>query len=245
MSITTYGIVKITRGKFKGRIGYYDDDEYDRGKEQAIVYFGSALLGASYHLIPKSYISNRISITDLFNRQQSIYQEINDAVSIGGHKEQSSLLQEFILIETYASEMHIRTRFFQRTTGKGVFICHSSLDKYLAKCLATDLMEAGHRPWLDEWIIKVGESIPKEISKGLDSCDFLIIVLSSNSVESNWVEHEWHSKYWDEVSTGKVKVLPVLIEDCKIPTLLKHKKYADFRYNYAKGLEEVLDAICD
>jgi hypothetical protein len=56
MSITKYGIVKITRGKFKGRIGYYDDDEYDRGKEQAIVYFGSALLGASYHLIPKSYI---------------------------------------------------------------------------------------------------------------------------------------------------------------------------------------------
>lgn len=38
-------------------------------------------------------------------------------------------------------------------------------------------------------------------------------------------------------------VLPLLIEDCKVPELLKTKKYADFRSNYNDGLEDILYAI--
>ena len=38
-------------------------------------------------------------------------------------------------------------------------------------------------------------------------------------------------------------VLPLLIEDCAIPELLKTKKYADFRLNYSDGLEDVLLAV--
>src|ERR1044072_948123 len=35
-------------------------------------------------------------------------------------------------------------------------------------------------------------------------------------------------------------LIPVLIKDCVIPPLLAHRRYADFRLSYEKGLGEVL-----
>jgi hypothetical protein len=71
----------------------------------------------------------------------------------------------------------------------------------------------------------------------------VIIVLSNNSVKSTWVEREWKAKYWEELENNKSVLLPVLIEDCKIPTLLKTKKYADFRSDYSVALVELMGSI--
>jgi len=38
-------------------------------------------------------------------------------------------------------------------------------------------------------------------------------------------------------------VLPLLKEDCTVPTLLKSKKYADFRFDYTQGLEDLMHAL--
>lgn len=38
-------------------------------------------------------------------------------------------------------------------------------------------------------------------------------------------------------------ILPILLEDCEIPSLISDKKYADFRYNYQTGLSELLDVL--
>jgi len=57
------------------------------------------------------------------------------------------------------------------------------------------------------------------------------------------VEINRHAKYWSEIEKNRTIVLPLLIEDCSIPELLKTKKYADFRSNYNDGLEDVLFAV--
>jgi len=50
-------IVKIVKGQFTGRIGYYDDDEMnDKGKPCAVVYFNSPLDVGTYELIPVAYL---------------------------------------------------------------------------------------------------------------------------------------------------------------------------------------------
>ena len=126
-----------------------------------------------------------------------------------------------------------------------VFISHSSLDKIFARLLANDLKSNGHEPWLDEWEIKVGECILTKIDKGIDNSDFVVVVLSRHSVESGWVEKEWKTKYWAEISSGKTLVLPVLIEDCNIPAILSTKRYADFRQGYPVAFSEVLAAVED
>ena len=63
-------IVVVTRGRHRGRIGYYDDDEGDDG---AIVYFGPPLLG-EYHVI--SYSALRYAT--LSEREQFKVEKLND-----------------------------------------------------------------------------------------------------------------------------------------------------------------------
>lgn len=83
-----YGTVKVISGKFKGRIGYYDDDDliYPEGYEWsedtddenpenvirvAIVYFGDFLLAKEYYGIPYDDLEYA-SMNDLMNRKQEL-----------------------------------------------------------------------------------------------------------------------------------------------------------------------------
>lgn len=124
-----------------------------------------------------------------------------------------------------------------------IFISHSSLDKDFVRELSSDLIELGHKPWLDEWEIKVGECIVTKVEEGISNSDYIIIVLTPNSVASGWVEREWKTVYWSEIQFKKIMVLPVLLKECEIPTLLKTKKYADFRGKYAIGFSQLVQSI--
>jgi hypothetical protein len=124
-----------------------------------------------------------------------------------------------------------------------VFISHSSRDKAFARQIAQSLIDHDHSPWLDEWEIRVGESITRKIEEGLGSTDFIAVILSPHSVQSNWVEREWQAKFWDEIKHNRVTVLPVLKDVCEIPKLISDKKYADFSNNFDSGLTELLIAL--
>lgn len=124
-----------------------------------------------------------------------------------------------------------------------IFLSHSSSDKSFVQTLAEDLRSRGHQVWLDEWEIKVGECIPTRIEDGLRKSEFVVVVMSQRSCASAWVDREWKSKYWDEVDSRQVLVLPVLLETCEIPQLLKTKRYADFRTDYEVGLLDLLAAV--
>lgn len=124
-----------------------------------------------------------------------------------------------------------------------IFLSHSSKDKRFVKKLAIDLLKYGHDVWLDEWEIRVGDCIVSGIEGGIADSDFAVVILTNNSVQSGWVDREWKAKYWTEVNRGEVLVLPVLLEDCEVPTLLQTKKYADFRSDYNQGLHNLLRAI--
>lgn len=124
-----------------------------------------------------------------------------------------------------------------------IFLSHSSKDKDFVRKLADDLKEMGHAPWLDEREIRAGDSIVAKVGDGVASADYVVIVLSSNSVQSGWFAREWEAKLWQEVNQGRTMVIPALIEDCNIPAILQPKKYADFRRSYAKGMVELMAGI--
>ena len=231
----------ICRGPFKGRIGCYDDDD-DR---KAIVYFGSLFCNRGYYLIPTSYL-RPANTRDFVNRREEIRREVYLAKDEElSPEEQCSLLLELNYIdgELYGNYFRLRYGESKVLTGKKVFISHSSKDKHFVNTLATDLHNCGIEPWVDEWKIRVGESIPTKIGNGIKESDFVILVLSKSSTRSKWVEAEWQAKYWHEIQKGRVALLPILLEDCEVPELLKTKKYADFTEGYYEGLTRVLDAI--
>jgi len=124
-----------------------------------------------------------------------------------------------------------------------LFISYSSKDKKFSEKLATDLKNLGIGIWLDKWEIKVGDSIIEKIGKGIKDNDFLGIVLSPNSVSSNWVRKELSAALIKELKSKSVVILPILLRDCEIPPLISDKKYADFRYNYDNGLRELVEVL--
>ena len=240
-----WGPVYITAGRHKGRIGYYDDDDFlDDGKtEGAIVYFGEFFVARGYCLIPTTFISE-VTTHSLMNRRQ----ELRDAISplrdrtLKGDK-RAEALEELNYVDSLLAARMFTARLTEASKPCRIFISYSSRDEVKARWISVDLKNCGYKVWFDEWNITVGEIIPSKISKGLDECDFVAVLLSKHAVGSKWVENEWHAKYWEEVREGKIKVLPILIEDCRIPALLRTKKYADFRDDYGRGLEDLMAAI--
>jgi HAD superfamily phosphoserine phosphatase-like hydrolase len=124
-----------------------------------------------------------------------------------------------------------------------IFVSHSSRDKPFVRKLVEALKKQLPNAWVDEDEIKVGDSIVGKISDALKDTDYLVIVLSRASIVSRWVKAELNAKLMEEFSGKGVAVLPVLIEDCELPTLLIDRLYADFRADFNVGLQALLTAF--
>jgi len=124
-----------------------------------------------------------------------------------------------------------------------VFLSHSSEDKPFVRQLAADLTAAGVDVWLDEQRIKVGDSIPEKINQGLASSDFFALVVSENSVRSEWVKKELNNALISEVQRRKVHILPLKIDQSEIPSVIRDKKYTDFSKSYRAGLLEIIRTV--
>lgn len=124
-----------------------------------------------------------------------------------------------------------------------IFISYSSVDRDAVSQLAEALKRNGVRVWLDISDIRVGESIPAAIQKGLEAADFIAVWLTKNAMASGWVTQEWHTMMVREINDRRTTVLPLLAEDCNLPPFLEQKKFADFRTNFAAGLNQLLAAV--
>jgi len=110
-----------------------------------------------------------------------------------------------------------------------VFISYSSKDDAFARKLVEKLEQIGVQVWIDYLELKVGDSLTEKISTAIDQCDYLAVILSSSSVSSKWVNLELAQAMTNELGGKNLKVLPILIEDCEMPSFLKDKVYIDFR----------------
>ncbi len=109
-----------------------------------------------------------------------------------------------------------------------VFLSHSSKDKFFAGKLAETLTSNGVTVWIDEAEIKIGDSLLDKISTAIDAVDYVAVLLSHNSVRSQWVQKELQIAMTKEIGQKKVVVLPILIEQCTLPPYLADKLYVDF-----------------
>jgi len=87
-----------------------------------------------------------------------------------------------------------------------IFISYSKKDSDFAHQLADDLETAGFKVWIDK-SIGGGDLWRETIEKNLKAAGEVIIVVSPNSMASEWVKHEGSLAYgW-----GK-QLFPILIE---------------------------------
>lgn len=128
---------------------------------------------------------------------------------------------------------------------RSIFLCHSSKDKFFVRELAERLRSYGVKVWIDEAEIKIGESLTEKIGKAIDENDYVGVVLSRNSVNSEWVQRELQIAINKEISKKQVVVLPMLLEKVEIPPFLRDKLYADFTSpeRYETTFPKILSAM--
>lgn len=126
-----------------------------------------------------------------------------------------------------------------------VFLAHSKKNRRLALKLTGDLTNHGIKVWIDEAELSIGDSIISKIENGLINADYIVVMLSPHSVNSEWVKKELESALILEIKDKKAIVLPVLIKSCDIPLFLQTKLYADFRTpkKYSEQIDRLISSI--
>lgn len=124
-----------------------------------------------------------------------------------------------------------------------IFISYSHNDKEFVDNLAAHLVKHRANVWVDRWELSVGDSILGKIQDAIEDSSALLVILSKSSVQSEWCKKELTVGLMRELDEKKVIVLPVLLDDCKIPLFLSDKMYADFRSEFNSGLHSILDAV--
>lgn len=99
-----------------------------------------------------------------------------------------------------------------RPSQQRIFISHSSQDQAFVEREIVSLLRAhGVAYWYAPADIRVATHWERTILKGLESCDWFLLVMSPRSQESEWVKDELH---WAmEEMAGRI--IPVIMEACK------------------------------
>ncbi len=124
-----------------------------------------------------------------------------------------------------------------------VFLSYSSIDKAKAEKLADRLSNDGLEVWLDKRIIKGGENIHERVIQGVQSSHFLVQMLSTNGLGSEWAKAEREIILSEDVNNRQKRFIPLLIAECKIPVELRRFKVIDYCNEQDKGYNELRDAI--
>jgi len=121
-----------------------------------------------------------------------------------------------------------------------VFVSHSSKDRgFVQNNLLPPLKENGIAPWYSEDDIMTADEWERKIVQGLKDCDWFLVVMSPNSVGSDWVRAEVH---W-AVQERKGRIVPVLLATCNPADLhlrLLNIQYVDFRPGRDEACKKLL-----
>lgn len=188
-----------------------DDDWWDQeGADFEIVTFGYYGSCRGHYYIPRQFLKPA-TMNDLFER----YDEIKNTVGrsawapekwpLSNKKAKELLLEQVMIVdEIWSRELKLK-KFNGDAT---VFLCHASADKPIVRRIYSDMSEAGHKPWLDEFEIKVGDSIVEKINSAAATADAVVLFISRSSLTSSWVSREWQSTLSRSLAGKRIKILP-------------------------------------
>lgn len=110
-----------------------------------------------------------------------------------------------------------------------IFISYSHQDREFVDKLAKQLVAARHNVWMDRWELSLGDSLTQKIESALTGAGAILVIVSKNSIASDWFKRELSAGLVRELEEKKTLVMPCVIDDCDVPLFLRDKLYADFR----------------
>ena len=135
------------------------------------------------------------------------------------------------------------------------FISYSSKDEEFARKLHQDLKKAGISCWYAPKDLKIGVKIRVEIDRTIALYDKLLVILSGNSVSSQWVEKEVGAAFEKERDRNTLALFPIRLDDAVMEIkegwpadIRRDRNIGDFREwkdeeHYSQSLKRLFDDL--
>ena len=135
---------------------------------------------------------------------------------------------------------------------RSCFISHSSRDGGFAERLHADLMAKGVACWFAPEDLRIGDKIRQRVEDEIQQRQKVLLVLSTNSVASDWVASEVEAALEKERQTGEDVLFPIRLDEAVMETkaawaaeIRRTRHIGDFTKwenpdAYGKGLTRVL-----
>jgi hypothetical protein len=130
-----------------------------------------------------------------------------------------------------------------------LFLSHNNTDKpwteRLAAALEADATGPALKVFFDKWDIPPGGDIPAELENGLQNSRYVGLVLSPESLASDWVMLERSTAIYRDPRARQRSLIPLLRRTCDIPDMLARLRYIDFRreQDFNEGLDTLVEIL--
>jgi hypothetical protein len=102
-----------------------------------------------------------------------------------------------------------------------IFVSYSNKDRDYVLAITAELKDLGHEIIVDVDALSPGQNWQRTLSDGLKSADVFVVFLSDNSLHSQFVLSEIGSARAYANQSDQMLVVPVLIEDIKVPPVIQ------------------------
>src|SRR5689334_4881940 len=120
-----------------------------------------------------------------------------------------------------------------------IFMSYSRREVGFVDDLTHRLETAGFNVWLDYRRLIPGTPWGTQIDKGLREAEVILLVVSKESIASQYMELEWR-----HVLTEKNKrIILAIFEAVDLPPELEKYEWVDFRGDYEAGLKELIGQL--
>ena len=107
------------------------------------------------------------------------------------------------------------------------FVSYAHEDQEFVLSLVGHLQAQGLDIRYDRVVLHIGDSLIRAISQEVTDGDFLVAIVSPDSVESEWCQHELALARTQWIDEHRVKVLPVKFRRAEMPPMLRDTFWAD------------------
>ncbi len=101
-----------------------------------------------------------------------------------------------------------------------VFLSHIAKDKAVVRPLAERLRGDGVKVWFDEWVLKPGDVVWKQIDEGLERSRVLVLCMSAQAFGSDWAQLESGTFRFRDPLNKERRFLPLRLDDTPHQRLL-------------------------
>jgi hypothetical protein len=128
-----------------------------------------------------------------------------------------------------------------------IFLSYAREDLAWCEQLAARLRQAGVRVWFDRWYVRPGDHLLVRLNEALQSSVRMVAVWSPNYFRDSkvWTLVESFGRQHSDPLSGKRPLIPLLLEDCRIPPTLENIVSIDFRQrrDFERSFTDLLESL--